>query len=342
LPPTVVKSLPGRKQERCASCGKFKGLSLYPPNSTDDAYLFCGECIRRSKEGEVLYLVFTSEFEPPGPPEEGFRWLFRAARVLLREGVSDEDQILPTLVFAHEIDRRAAGGRAATTYENTGLMPHEWNTVKTVDGIDILEEEPIRADILVKRPPPDKGVETIRKGVLIQVSFHKKGVEPKRVGSIYAERLTANRMRFGRAPSGVMEYEFVGNRLYLTVKLKKESAVDESIFPTPQLVEQFYRGLRKEFRDRLTAHGRTFEPDNLIPACVAFLLRASGGIRSQKEIHRLLNNQVFGRKRFDESGYASTSEVVQLRENVPKAGERIARLLPLVWGRPFSEPFSSA
>jgi hypothetical protein len=342
LPPTVVKSLPGRKQERCASCGKFKGLSLYPPNSTDDAYLFCGECIRRSKEGEVLYLVFTSEFEPPGPPEEGFRWLFRAARVLLREGVSDEDQILPTLVFVHEIDRGAAGGRAVTTYENTNLMPHEWNTVKTVDGIDILEEEPIRADILVKRPPPDKGVETIRKGVLIQVSFHKKGVEPKRVGSIYAERLTANRMRFGRAPSGVMEYEFVGNRLYLTVQLKKESAVDELIFPSPQLVEQFYRALRKEFRKRLTTHGRTFEAYNLIPACVAFLLRASGGIGSQKEIHRLLNDQVFGEKKLREDGYAHTPEVVQLRENVLKAGERIARLLPLVWGRPFSEPFSSA
>jgi hypothetical protein len=336
-----VKSLPGRKQERCASCGKFKGLSLYPPNSTDNAYLFCGECIRRLKEGERLYLVFTSEFEPPGPPEEGFWWLFKAARVLLREGVSDEDQILPTLVFAHEIDRGAARGRAATTYENTGLMPHEWNTVKTVDGVDILEEEPIRADILVKRPAPDKGGEAVPQGVLIQRSFHKKAVEPEHVSSLYAEKLTARGMRFGSAPSGAMEYEFVGNRLYLTVQLKKESAVDESIFPTPQLVEQFYCAIRKQFRKRLTAHGRTFEAYNLIPACVAFFLRASGGIGSQKEIHRLLNDQVFGEKRLREDGYAHTPEVVQLRENVPKAGERIARLLPLVWGRTFSEPFSS-
>ena len=161
-----MKNLSEVKQERCASCGKFKELSLYPPNPTDNAYLFCAECIRRLKEGERLYLVFTSEFEPPGSPEEGFRWLFRAARVLLREGVTDEDQILPTLVFAHEIDRGAAGGRAATTY-GTGLMPHVWYTVKTVDGIDILEEEPVRADILVKRPPPDKGGESIPQGVLI-------------------------------------------------------------------------------------------------------------------------------------------------------------------------------
>jgi len=279
--------------------------------------------------------LFTSEYEPPSPPEEGFWWLFKAARVLLREGVSDEDQILPTLVFAHEIDRGTAGGRAATTYENTDLMPHEWNTVKTVDGIHILEEEPIRADILVKRPPPDKEAERVTQGVLIQVSFHKKAVEPRDVGSIYADRLTAKGMRFGSAPSGSIDYEIVGNRLYLTVMLKKELPVGGSIFPSPQLVETFYRGLTKDLGRRLTTHGKQFEASNIIPACVAFFLRASGGIKSWKEIHRLLNDHVFGEQKFHEDGYASTSEVVQLQQNVPKAGEKIARMLPLVWGRPF-------
>jgi hypothetical protein len=197
-------------------------------------------------------------------------------------------------------------------------------------------------EALVKRPPPEKGAEAIPQGLLLQVSYHKTAVEPEHVASVYAEGLSDRGMRFGSAPSGAMEYEFVGNRLYLTVQLRKESAFDESIFPSPQLVKQFYRALRKEFKKRLTAHGRTFEAYNLIPACVAFLLRASGGIRSQKEIHRLLNDQVFGEKKLREDGYANTPEVVQLRENVPKAGERIARLLLLVWGRPFSEPFWSA
>jgi hypothetical protein len=53
----------------------------------------------------------------------------------------------------------------------------------------------------------------------------------------------------------------------------------------------------------------------------------------------LLNNQVFGEKRLGEYGFVNTSEVVQLRENVLKAGERIACGLPLFWGRPFPEPF---
>jgi hypothetical protein len=226
-----VKSLPDDKQERCASCGTFKGLSLYPPDPADNPYLLCGECTRILKEGERLFLVFTSEYEPPSPPEEGFWWLFRAARVLLREGVSDEDQILPTLVFAHEIDRGAAGGRGATTFENTHLMPHVWNTVRTVDGVDILEEEPLRADILVNRELPDKGGEATPKGLLLQVSYHKKAVEPEHVASVYAEKLKARGMRFGSTSSGAVGYEFVGNRLYLTVQLQKESAVDELIFP---------------------------------------------------------------------------------------------------------------
>jgi hypothetical protein len=245
-----------------------------------------------------------------------------------------------TLVFAHEIDRGAAGGKAAASFwTEPPLMPHVWDVVKNVDGIDILEEEPIHADILVNRPPPDKGVERVPQGVLIQVSFHKKVVEPERVGSIYSERLAARGMRFSSAPSGSLDFEFVGNRLYLTVKLEKEPPAGGPVFPSPQLVETFYRGLTKDLGKRLTTHGRQFEASNLIPACVAFLLRASGGIRSQKEIHRLLNDQVYGEKSLDEYGYANTSEVVQLRENVPKAGERIAHLLPLMWGRPFPEPF---
>lgn len=209
-------------------------------------------------------------------------------------------------------------------------MPHIREIVKKVDGIDILEEEPTHANILMKHPPQDVGGEAIPDGVLIQVSFHKRVVEPERVAAVYAERLAVRGLHFGKCHSAAMEYEFVGNRLYLTVQPKNVPAVDGSRFPSPQFVEQVYRAVRKESGKRLTAHGRAFEAHNLIPACIAFMLRASGGIRSQKEIHRLLNDQLFGEKRLDEYGYVNTSEVVQLRENVPKAGERIARMLPLV------------
>jgi hypothetical protein len=340
-----MESLPERKQERCASCGKFKDLALYPPNTTDHVHLFCVECIRRLDEGEQLYLVFTLEYEPPSPPEEGFWWLFKAARALIKKGVIDEDQILPTLVFAHEIDRRAAGGAAAASFETgSPLMPHVWHTVERVDGIDILEEEPLQANILLKHMPPSNGAATVPQGVLIQVSFRKKAVEPKRVASIYAERLAAKGISLDGISSGSIDYEFVGNRLYLTAGPKKEPTVEGRAFPSPGLVEAFYSGFLGNPGQRLTTRGKQFEVNeqlgvsNLIPSSVAFLLRASGGIHGRKEIHRLLNDQVFGEKRFDEYGYANTPEV-QLWRDVPKAGTRIARMLPLFWGRPYSEHF---
>ena len=296
------------------------------------------------EQGERLYLVFTSEYEPPGPPEEGFWWLFKAARALIKKGVIDEDQILPTLVFAHEIDRGAAGGAPAGSFATESpRMPRIWETVERVDGIDVLEEVPIRADFLLKLGPTGNKAEAVPHRVLIQVSFRKKAVEPKHVGSIYAEKLTAKGISFGIISNGSIDYEFVGNRLYLTVGPKKEPTVDARAFPSPRLVEAFYSELLGDPEQRLTTRGKQFEANkqlgasNLIPSAVAFLLRASGGIQGRKEIHRLLNDQVFGEKKFEEYGYANTSDVVQLWRDVPKAGTRIARMLPLFSGRPFSE-----
>ncbi len=37
------------------------------------------------------------------PPVKRFADLFKAAQVLLREGVAEEDQIYPTLAFANEL-----------------------------------------------------------------------------------------------------------------------------------------------------------------------------------------------------------------------------------------------
>jgi hypothetical protein len=298
------------------------------------------------EEGERLYLVFTSEYEPPGPPEEGFWWLFKAARALIKNGVIDEDQILPTLVFWHEIDRGAAGGAPAGSFETVPpRMGQMWHTAETVDGIDILEEEPIQATFLLKLGPTGNKAEAVPYRVLIHVSFRKKAVDPKRVGSIYAEKLAAKGISFGNVSSGSIDYEFVGNKLVLTVGPKKEPTVDGRAFPSPGLVEAFYSELLRDSGQRLTTRGKQFEVNmqlgasNLIPSSVAFLLRASGGIQGRKKIHQLLNDQVFGEKKFDESGYASTPDVVQLWRDVPKAGTRIARMLPIFWGRPFSKHF---
>lgn len=302
-----------------------------------------------------MYLIFTPEFEPSGPPEEAFWWLFKAARVLIAERISDEDQIVRTLLFAHAIDRGAVGAEPAAS-ETEIEMPAVHTVVKTVDEIPILEEDlTYNANITVVSERREGGVRPY--GILIGVSFNKKVVEPERLATFYKEKLAASRIPWGHPHSASMEHAFFGNTLYLSVSnrahfatrfktelMGNETPVESSIFPSPQLVETFYRALLKEYRERLTSRGRPFEAYNLIPACVAFLLRASGGIASRKDVQRLLNEHVFCEKRFREDGYADSREQ-QLWGDVPIAGARIAHTLPgvwgrRVWGRPFSERFS--
>ena len=222
------------------------------------------------------------------------------------------------------------------------MFPHVFALVKRIDGIDILEEDPLQAGMLAaRRSSATSNVGSMSPKVLIQVSFRKDMVTAERVAEVYREELVARRMRFGVHSSASMDSEFVGNRLYFTVGPKRGASGDGACFPSPRLVEHYYRGLLEEFNERLSVRGRSFMAANLVPASVAFLLRASGGIQGRKEIHRLLNNHVYGRETFVEDGYAN-SGTVQLWRDVPKAGTRIARTLPLFWGRPLSKHFADS
>ena len=120
----------------------------------DPKYPLCEDCIRRWYESGALVLRFT---EPvAGPRAETFHELFRAARVLLREDVADEDQIIPTLMVAHAIDRDATkeGHWAAIKKEiirsNLNRPPRAMNLRRAdvVDGILILRWEPIVAQLV--------------------------------------------------------------------------------------------------------------------------------------------------------------------------------------------------
>ena len=97
------------KVERCASCGEQGASKIVP--ELDNAVL-CDGCADRLANGETLG-YWRSEEEPPLPPEERFAELeerfaplCKAAQVLLREGIDEEDLIYPTLAFANELELR--------------------------------------------------------------------------------------------------------------------------------------------------------------------------------------------------------------------------------------------
>ena len=51
-------------------------------------------------------LLSTDRRRTPSAPEERFADLFKAARALLKKGITEEDQIYPTLAFANELRGR--------------------------------------------------------------------------------------------------------------------------------------------------------------------------------------------------------------------------------------------
>ncbi len=60
---------------------------------------WCEECDGCLRSGEVPRVCEPWDTDPT-PAEARYRALFRAAQTLRRAGITDEDQILPTLVFA--------------------------------------------------------------------------------------------------------------------------------------------------------------------------------------------------------------------------------------------------
>ncbi len=189
--------------------------------SLEDTHLLCSECVQRLAKGELLYAVFAQEFEPSKPLEKGFSWLFKAARVLLREGITDEDQIISTLALAHEFDcprpikkdiSRPIKGEEIPPEALTRLLPTEGTAVKEVEGIFIMERDPVSALILVQRSLPGQEGSAIPRGVLIRVRFHKKTVEPERVASVYREQLAMKGISYDGSPSASIEFNLVGNQ----------------------------------------------------------------------------------------------------------------------------------
>jgi hypothetical protein len=352
---------PGRKGW-CTSCGAWwKYVFIYPevPESGNPAYRFyvnptdplCEDCIRRWYESGTLVQRFTEPL--PGLPAETFRGLFKAARVLLLEKITDENRIIPTLMAAYEMDCGTANPWVIPEHHHwldarervilTGLErpPRTKNlrVVNVVDNIIILEWEPVFAELvwdlifsgmvwdgttsrLVSRSWKEDGSEPLasrwksrppgwrsmtdqarshRPGVLIRLYPDKEGerdAKPQKVASRYQEVLAAERLRIGRPHNTLMECELTSTCLCWLVAPGNRRGGSKLCFPSPKFVEAVSEGVLREYEDHLVMRraGQETDPENLIPACVGFLLRASCRIKGRKEVEQLLDEHVYPEK----------------------------------------------
>src|SRR5688572_21364528 len=88
LRPSLMSTSKQEGDERCASCGKPATTQFV--TELDNVPL-CEGCSDRLLAGEAVTYFPPTEEEPSPPPEKRFADLFKAARVLLRDGKAEED-----------------------------------------------------------------------------------------------------------------------------------------------------------------------------------------------------------------------------------------------------------
>jgi hypothetical protein len=310
-----VRSLPEERREQacCAECGvSTEGeLFLYPTERALDgreADSLCATCFSRKGEDRVV-ITRQASGAPTESPGERFEALFKAARVLLREKIGDEDKIIPTLKLAHK-----RGWRAPRVLYNAVRV------VDVVDGVPILERSPATFRGSKSLLPPH-ALNSFN-GCFFP---YKRTITAEEIARAYQKALENEGVGWGRTGARIT-YEFTGWYLWLSVERSGfwERGPDAP-WPSPSLVGKLARVALEEYSKSLIIRerGRKKELENIIPAMVAYLLRNSFPVGTElagrKEIQRLLNCHVLCEipwKNLPEDGYANTGEVVQLWNDV--------------------------
>jgi hypothetical protein len=307
------------QQPRCADCGnRAEGeLFLYPTDRALDGgetVGLCAECfIRKGVDEDSLVVTRLHAGVPAESSDERFEALTAAARVLLRKRIADEDKIIPTLRLAHKRGWRAP----RILYEAVRL-------VEVVEDVPILERVGVKV----------RGHRSLEAGDLTDFAIslfpRSKTATAKEIANAYEKALRAEEVKWGQG-GGRISYDLHqvrGYYLLLTVERTWFSERRQGDWPSPSLVGKVARAALEEVSERLVIRqsGPKMEPENLIPAIVAYLMSRSlptdTEIAGRKEIHRLLNEYVLcqtsWKRSLPEGSYANTSEIVQLWRDVGK------------------------
>jgi hypothetical protein len=258
---------------------------------------------------------------PAESPGERFAALFKAARVLLREQIGDEDKIIPTLRLAHQ-----RGWRAPRI---------QYDTVRVVE---VVEDVPILERVGVTARGRRSLLTDVLTDFVITLWPRSKKVSAKEIAGAYEKALKAEEVEWGKA-GGRITYDLNQVRGYyvlLTVERSPFSKMRGEAWPSPSLAGKVAGAPLEEFSDRLVIRraGPKMNSETLIPAVVAYLLRHSLAVGTEiggyKEIHRLLNEHVLcevpWKRRLPEKDYANDPLAKQLRRDVKKIEQAEERL----------------
>src|SRR5215213_7650508 len=325
---------------RCAKCGQ-PAVGSYGESS------FCEE------HREQLYsegiTVFSPIVDPPQPPEESFSELFRAARVLFAYNVTEEEQIVPTLAFAN----RASALRELQSVKGQFAKVGDSEERREEFLIDFYQRFrgliPIAISnevLLLRRVPMFLNAvrypgTTVVKEIMIDVFMRSATTDE--VAERYERCLVEEGLAYDESSQGTFGWRGLDACVAMTVGSGKELNEGQvarmslsglqPVFPPPQLVAAQYESLKgsvnsRRFRGFAYAlggrqSGPAASPDNLIPACVAWYLRETGGIRDKHRLARLINQHVLAPCGKTDIGVTSDNAIWK---NIDKVADSIMRV----------------
>jgi hypothetical protein len=220
-----------KKYEQCASCGSSGVRTL---KILADEVLTCDSCADRLRAGEAVCFCLPTEEEPPPRPEERFADLFKAARVLLEMGISEEDQIYPTLAFAAEL------GQGVVIFEEKEHLVSAWEggsdiwadavgafsrrcpsikPVEVVDGVVILERVPMSVRI---NNYPIQDVEVPRV-IVLAIYPHTKPPTLEQIAARYDRELAVADIPHTESKDGRLEFSSRDGHLLIEVHHRRTS-----------------------------------------------------------------------------------------------------------------------
>jgi hypothetical protein len=315
---------------RCAACSQEAawGLLFLHPFAqafagVDGVSPLCAPCFYRKHESSEIVVAHARDWRlTGGSVEDRFEALLEAARVFWRawvEGVPREiDEVFPTLRLAHKI-----GEQGMRTFIYHGVRLSD-----VLEGVPVLAHTPEHTPVCVSSPQTTLTA-PVQSFLIIQIGAHRQPIKPDEIAEAYKEGLEAVGEPWGGKGSCIL-CAFHGDELYVEVKRGAYSTQDDgSLWPSPPTVGRMVRGALEEFAGelQLRKRGPDPKPENLIPATVAHLLRATAlenpfttnaGKTDRQKIQRLLERRVFCEEHCKELPAISPTRWGQIWRDVPK------------------------
>jgi hypothetical protein len=248
-----------------------------------------------------------------GELEERFAPTFKAAQVLLRERIHEEDILYATLAYAHQLGLRTLADSSddlvreileldeeADTLVSSAERNVDWGTEverasrghsgmiceQVVDGVVILRWFPVYGDVRYYDIPDA----IIPEVVTIRVRFHSGSLKPTDISASYERILSAHGLRYGRSSVGSIDFESAEGTLIIRTYAATETATRipskdaaavfsdrDPEFIHPELMAAFCQALLGSSRghgfDRFLNYRKSGESPTSTPQRTAKLIR---------------------------------------------------------------------